>query len=157
MYRARDDVMPWMPPSGFDFATDLWLERADNPWNSDLQAAGLSEVLRHVTVTLDGDLLHVLYTRIGGSPEQILHSTIELADNDFDNWDPSFPPDVVLAPELPWEGADLPLAPSVGGEAAENLRELRDPFLFQDADGRFYLFYSGRGENAIGVAELFFE
>ena len=64
---------------------------------------------------------------------------------------------LVLAPDLPWEGGDLPTTLSVGGDAPEHVRQIRDPYLFEDADGRHYLFYAGRGEDAIGVAELFFE
>jgi beta-xylosidase len=32
--------------------------------------------------------------------------------------------------------------------------ELRDPYLFKDDDGRKYLLYVGRGEKAIGIANL---
>jgi hypothetical protein len=156
-YRARDTSAPWAPPASFDFATDLWELREDNPWDAALQASGVGEMLRHVTVTLRGDVLHVLYTRIAGTPEQILHSTIDLADRDFAGWEPSFPADVVLAPELAWEGGDIAPTPSVGGPAPESVCELRDPFLFEDADGRSYLFYAGRGEDAIGVAEAFWQ
>jgi hypothetical protein len=155
MYRARDASAPWTPPASFDFSTDLWELRADNPWDAALQAAGMNEMLRHVALALRGDVLHILFTRIGGAPEQILHSSIDLAYAEFGSWQPSFPADVVLAPELAWEGGDIAPTPSVGGPAPEDVCELRDPFLFEDVDGKSYLFYAGRGEDAIGVAEAF--
>jgi len=153
-YRARDASLPWAPTAGFDFATDLWELREPNPWDAALQTAGVNEMLRHVTVTLRGDVLHVLYTRIGGAPEQILHSTVDLAAQDFASWQPTFPAELVLAPELAWEGGDIAPTPSVGGPAPEDVCQLRDPYLFQDADGQSFLFYAGRGEDAIGVAEV---
>ena len=34
------------------------------------------------------------------------------------------------------------------------VRQLRDPYIFEDDDGQAYLFYSGAGEEAIGFARL---
>ena len=34
------------------------------------------------------------------------------------------------------------------------VRQLRDPYIFEDDDGQVYLFYSGAGEEAIGFARL---
>jgi hypothetical protein len=39
------------------------------------------------------------------------------------------------------------------GAADSRLCELRDPGIFVE-DGRIYLFYSGAGEHAIGIAQL---
>ncbi|MFW5693240.1 MAG: hypothetical protein ACOCWL_03400 [Thermoguttaceae bacterium] len=57
-----------------------------------------------------------------------------------------------LRPELPWEGAEEPNVPSRAGAARGLVHQLRDPFLFRDADGRRYLLYSGGGEQGIGIA-----
>ncbi|MDF7798402.1 hypothetical protein P4C99_02955 [Pontiellaceae bacterium B1224] len=57
----------------------------------------------------------------------------------------------MLRPELDWEGANLPLALSQNG-TEDHVNQLRDPCLFRDADGQVYLFYSGKGEEAIGLA-----
>ena len=59
-----------------------------------------------------------------------------------------------LEPELPWEGADLPLETSVMGGLESRARELRDPCVFVDADGATYLLYCGAGESGIGIARL---
>lgn len=70
-----------------------------------------------------------------------------------ETWHPARPPQEILKPETEWEGADRPGKPSKGG-AQTNVRQLRDPFVFEDRDGSLYLFYSGKGEEGIGVAKL---
>jgi hypothetical protein len=78
-------------------------------------------------------------------------SEIELAD-DWMTWSETDPV-VVLEPEFEWEGASLPLRPSVRGNATERVRELRDPGLFEE-NGRTYLLYSIAGESGIAIAEV---
>ncbi len=63
-------------------------------------------------------------------------------------------PVTLLEPELPWEGADLPLETSVMGGLDRRVREIRDPCVFADADGATYLLYCGAGESGIGIARL---
>ena len=70
----------------------------------------------------------------------------------WNNWTAT-QPDEVLEPELDWEGADLPLAMSRSGSGT-GVRQLRDPAVFEDTDGQRYLLYSGRGEEAIGIASF---
>ncbi len=79
-------------------------------------------------------------------------STIDLSVGDYDVWDSTFPPREILQAELDWEGGDIAPTNSQGSTAPENVNELRDPYLFEDDDGMLYLFYCGRGEDAIGVA-----
>lgn len=57
-----------------------------------------------------------------------------------------------LGPEAVWEGAELPVFPSLRGENNAASHELRDPYLFRDIDGSAYLYYTGSGEQVIGVA-----
>ena len=59
----------------------------------------------------------------------------------------------VLRPERAWEGADLPVAPSIRGAADGPVNQLRDPALFEDG-GRTFLFYAVAGESGIGLAEV---
>jgi hypothetical protein len=61
--------------------------------------------------------------------------------------------DEVLRPELAWEGAGRPLELSKAGSDT-NVNQLRDPALFQDADGQWYLVYCGGGEEGIGLARV---
>lgn len=108
--------------------------------------------IRHAALWIVGHELRVFYTRVGDAPERILCSTIDIASADWRRWTPT-PPSEVLRPELHWEGADLPVQPSVRGEGPLPVRELRDPAIFEE-DGRVLLLYSAAGEQAIGIAEL---
>ena len=107
--------------------------------------------LRHPTLWRQGDVLHLFFSCTGDYPERIYHSQCGVHD-DWARWEFSRP-QVILSPELIWEGADQPPTTSVMGAADSRLRELRDPGIFIE-DGRAYLFYSGAGESAIGIAQL---
>lgn len=106
---------------------------------------------RHCAVHVQGERLHVLFSRVGDAPERILHTPIDLRP-DWHDWRAG-PVATVLAPELAWEGAALPVCPSVRGPLFEPARQLRDPAVFEHA-GRLYLLYAGAGEQAIGMAAL---
>jgi len=114
-------------------------------------AAADATTIRHVATHCRNDRLELFYTRIGDDPECILHTFIDLTQ-DWSRWQASAPT-IVLIPELAWEGADLPRAVSEVGAAHGREHALRDPGIFVD-DGQAYLFYSGAGESAIGVARL---
>jgi hypothetical protein len=106
---------------------------------------------RHCALLRRSDTLHVFWTRVGDAPEHILHSTIDLT-GDWTTWKPSAPTSV-LAPEEPWEGADLPIEASVRGQVTEPVHQLRDPAVFTEA-GRVWLLYAIGGEAGIAIAEL---
>lgn len=107
--------------------------------------------MRHLAVHRVGDILHVFYSRIGDCPERIVHSRIHLA-GDWETWCPS-PPRTVLSPEFDWEGADLPVEPSSGGQAKGRVRQLRDPAIYAEGND-VYLLYSVAGEHGIAIAEI---
>lgn len=111
-----------------------------------------TEHMRHSALRLKNGVLEVYYSTVHYCPEHILLSKIDLAD-DWMDW-PASEPVTVLEPELDYEGADLPLKPSVRGWAPERVRQLRDPAIFEE-NGRTYLFYSIAGESGIAGAELF--
>lgn len=107
--------------------------------------------MRHAAVRLVGDTLQVFYSNVGDCPERLLLATIALTD-DWWAWAASDPL-TVLAPEVEYEGATLPLRPSVRGASHEPVRQLRDPYLFED-EGRAWLFYAVAGESGLAAAEL---
>ncbi len=143
---------PFTPPDGFDFSRDLWKLQGsgyeDNPFHE--AAARDSTRLRHVALHVTGHMAQIFYSRVGDNPERILLTTIDL---DGGVLAPSHPSAEILKPEVEWEGSDLPLKPSRGG-AQTNVRQLRDPYVFEDGDGKLFLFYSGKGEEGIGLARL---
>ena len=160
LFKARDPNHPWKPPPGFDLRDDLWIKRPDSPYINDLDDADFSLVaddplrVRHFTVRRIDDTLQMLYSRIGDCPERIMISTIDLSVGDYELWDASFPPNDVLRAEPDWEGGEIPPRNSQGSAAPENVNQLRDPYLFQDSDYTWYIFYCARGEDAIGVVRV---
>lgn len=153
IHRALNLSDPWTPPDGFDMNGDLW-DNVGNPFEGDLREAGHQGRLRHSAVRLVDNMLQVFYSRVGDSPERILLSTIDLNAGDVEAWKPTFPPEEILHAELEWEGGDLKIEPSKSGYAPQMVNQLRDPCIFEDIGGSLYLFYSGGGENAIGVVRL---
>lgn len=108
--------------------------------------------MRHAAVAVRGERLEVVFSRLGDEPEHLLHATLDLR-GDWRDW-PAAPPVPLLAPELDWEGADLPPRASRPGRAFGRERALRDPALFDDGERRF-LIYAIAGEQGLALAELF--
>lgn len=106
---------------------------------------------RHSSVLVRGSQLHVIWSEIGDKPERLYHGIADLTQ-DWCDWRVDSKAEL-LRPALQWEGADLPLMPSVAGTAYERKRELRDPCIFC-AEGCDYLVYAGAGETALGIATI---
>ena len=113
---------------------------------------------RHFGVLSRDNVLYAFFTNKAGSPERIKVSTFDFAelpsadDESWRGWKGDFPNQELIRPEEDWEGASLPLDISeLGGETTPR-HQLRDPDVFEDTDGRTYLFYSGAGEQGIGLA-----
>lgn len=111
---------------------------------------------RHCALLLRGNTLHVFWTRVGDAPEHILHSTIDVSGAwtvaATARWTVSEPTSV-LVPEEAWEGADLPVEPSVRGQVTEPVCQLRDPAILVD-DDRVWMAYTIAGESGIALAEI---
>ncbi|TDF92025.1 hypothetical protein E1757_30965 [Paenibacillus piri] len=110
-----------------------------------------TEHMRHSAVYLNGSTLLVFYSNVKDVPEHIVVSRINLAD-DWLEWKPTEPVSVIQ-PELDYEGADLPLEPSVRGWSEPPVRQLRDPAIYKE-NGAAYLLYSVAGEQGIAIAEI---
>jgi len=122
-------------------------ELGPNPFRESAYASRV----RHVGLLVRDRQLHVFFTAIGDAPERVLMSTIDLT-SDWTMWRAS-PPVDVLQPETRYECADLPTAPSEPGDVEDRVRQIRDPFVFEE-QGRAFLFYSTCGEQGIAAATL---
>ncbi|NQT86809.1 hypothetical protein HQ560_08605 [bacterium] len=140
LYRARDIDAPFDHPD--DVAGCLWEEGHALDWGDG------EPYPRHSAFWVTGDTLHWFFTRIGDTPERVQYATVDLSAL-WREWTPTEPQDMLVS-ELDWEGAGLPDVPSARGPAT-GVRQLRDPAVFIDDDGRHYLLYSGRGEEGIGL------
>lgn len=107
--------------------------------------------IRHVALMPRGDTLHVFFTAIGDSPERVMWSTIDLT-GEWNAWRASAAVEI-LRPAAPYECTNLPEAPSEAGDIAVAARQIRDPFIFEEA-GSTYLFYAVCGEQGIAAARL---
>jgi len=158
-YKALDANAPWTAPAGFDFTKKLWENHPKNPFQADITGIdGISSDIlrvRHTAVRKVGDELQVFYSRRGDLMENIQMSTIDLSVGDWIKWDATYPPYQILQSAPGWEGGDLSTIPSETSSAPEDVNQLRDPYVLEDNDGSIYLFYTGRGEDAIGLAQLF--
>jgi len=108
--------------------------------------------LRHTAIMPRGSTLLIFFSRVGDAPERIWCSAMDVSPRDWKKWRPREPVEV-LRPEYDWEGAGLPVEPSIRGEITSSANQLRDPAVFQD-DGKNYLLYACAGEQAIAIAEL---
>jgi hypothetical protein len=107
--------------------------------------------MRHSAVLVRGDTLYVFWTQVGHAPESILLTAITMGD-DWNQWAESETVQL-LKPERSWEGAELPLIPSVRGDITVPANQLRDPAIFEE-DGKVYLLYSVAGESGIAIARV---
>jgi len=149
---ARDPM--WTAPSGYDFRQTAW-PRVGTPFADALAAPAFEgHRVRHVGVLARSGRVEVFFTLIGATPETILLTELDTAAADPRDWRVTVPFEEVLRPEVAWEGADLPHAQSRSGQAPEDIHQMRDPRPFIDVDSGVYLFYTARGEDAIGVARL---
>jgi len=107
--------------------------------------------MRHVALMIVENYLLVFWTQVTDSPEYIKLSIIDIS-KDWREWKES-PAVEILRPQYPWEGADLPAAPSFRSSINTPVNQLRDPAIFQE-DGRVFLLYAAAGESGIGIVEL---
>ncbi len=107
---------------------------------------------RHTAVYLKEGYLYIFYTRKGDAPERILMKRVRLV-GDWWNWRSEEEAVEVLAPEMDYEGALLPLESSVAGAVHIPVNQLRDPDIFSD-EGKLSLLYSVAGESGIAIAKL---
>jgi hypothetical protein len=112
--------------------------------------ATYSQPSRHLAVHQSGRKLWVYFSNIGDAPERILRCGLDVS-GDWNSWTTSSPEDV-LRPETEWEGALLPVKPSLEGAMKGPENALRDPAIFVEHE-HVYLLYAVAGESGIAIAE----
>jgi hypothetical protein len=140
LHRSADGMSPFVL-HGNPFSVDV----GDRP----VYNAGGS--IRHLAIDVRDDELWAWYSRIGDAPECILRQRIVLGPDPV-SWRAE-PAEEMLRPALPWEGTDLPVAPSRAGAVKGREHALRDPAIFRE-DGRCFLVYSVAGETGLALAEV---
>ena len=108
--------------------------------------------VRHSALWKKGNDLYIFYSRVGDAPEQILYSKVDISSTDWNDWQAE-PAQILLKPELDWEGANEKIVPSMRGEMGVKVNQLRDPAIFEE-NGQLYLLYTGAGEQAIGIVKV---
>ena len=112
-----------------------------------------SRRVRHSGVLTQGNNLRHFYSVRGDSPERIYFTNVSISSSNANNWRGNYPGREVLRAVGGWEEGQRSPSPSVGG-AQTNVNQLRDPDIFQDNDGSLYMYYSGAGEEGIGVCAM---
>ena len=162
----------WNPSSSFDLTQHWWDQVAigANPLQQFYLSIGEGATdPRHLAIYTRTHLdpndtnVYAFYSSKFDTPERILLTVID-TDNGSTNpadWTTSGQEEIIQ-PELDWEGINNQLLTSQSGRAT-GVQELRDPYIFEDdkgtvstSDDELFLFYTGAGEEAIGVARLTF-
>lgn len=107
--------------------------------------------MRHAGLLKRGNVLYVFWTRVGEIQESIMVSTIDLS-GDWQQWR-NVGEHIVLRPEFDWEGANVPMAPSMRSTAYGVVNQLRDPAIYEEGED-IYLLYVVGGESGIALAKI---
>ena len=159
--RARSFNNPWRPTNGYyngNSLASLWQQNNNDFYQDAIRdernQSRSQRRLRHTGVRTAGREAQIFFTERGDNHEHIRVSRINLNVSSWNNWNPTYPGNELLRPVSGWEGGQFNRRNSEAGAAPENVSQLRDPDVFEDSDGSLYLLYSGRGEDAIGIAAL---
>ena len=109
------------------------------------------QALRHSAVIVEGDLAHVVFSRLEDAPESLRYGRMALS-GDWRRWMIS-DCGILLAPDAEFEGGALEIAPSDGGVTYDFVRQLRDPHVLWD-EGAYHLVYSYGGESGLALARF---
>jgi len=152
--RAPSFNNPWEPPRNYyngNTLSNLWERRRANLFRDAIPEA--DRRVRHSGIRVSGNNAQIFYSIRGDSPERLFVSNMNLNTHSWNEWTSRIPGTEILRAVAGWEGGEIRPRASTGG-AATGVNQLRDPYPFEDDDGSLYLYYSGQGEEAIGVAAL---
>ena len=109
--------------------------------------------MRHAAVHKNGNYLDIFYTKGLEAPEVMYHAQMHL-NGPWHTWQIQ-QEQVILKPEMDYEGAHEALIPSTWGCVHGPVNQLRDPGYFKDpATKKEYLFYAVAGECGLAIAEI---
>ena len=159
-YTPKDSNSPWSPTADQTHCEPAWasasaafLDFASTtlPKNDMPPAPGVR--VRHLGLHRIRETLYIFFSMTGEAPERILVTNVQVGPGCWTcTQAPKQPMEVLRAQEV-WEGSTVTPTASRKGAQTRLENALRDPFLFED-EGQLYLFYSGGGERAIGVARI---
>ena len=107
---------------------------------------------RHADVLVNGEKLHVMWTRIGDAPECIFHSTIDLA-NYWRDWYGTEGKEI-LRSKFDRKCAHIPTSTSTVGGLTKQEPALRDPHLFEESE-EVYMIYAGAEKVVLALQKYF--
>lgn len=160
LWKSPTPATPYTPPAGYDYSARYW-DKGPNVFTDEFGSRGWVDAAnnlrpRHFAVLKRDHILYSFLTHKTDAPERVMVATFDFdaLPADYDDWTLRFPEQEVLRAENNWEGAQFPEIPSDPGKQNSGVNQLRDPEVFEDSDGRVYLFYTGQGEDAMGLARL---
>ncbi|MBT4096226.1 MAG: hypothetical protein HOM68_29555 [Gemmatimonadetes bacterium] len=161
-WEVREPELGWFYCRAFSYS-DAWfsftkdtnvgglLGRSTDGLEPFEEGAAVAPSSRHAATWVNGDTLHLFYSRAEDTPECILVAQVDLRQP-WRQWTDSSG-ELLLKPERIWEGACLPRQVSRWGRSKVPVHQLRDPAIYVEHD-ELYLLYSGAGETNIGIARL---
>ena len=144
VFRVDDEVYGIAIPGNLYYSPDGGRAFQKGPLLFDPQT-------RHFAVRVRGRSVDAFYSVRGDAPERIMVATIECT-GEWTSWRAG-ESQTLLEPQRDYEGANLPVEPSVKGRAHGRVRQLRDPAVYEEG-GRTWLVYSVAGESGLAVAEI---
>jgi len=166
--------LPYMTLFKYPTQSDLWFafgKRGDTchvlyrstsgPLGPYQEGPSVLERGRHISLNVVNNntklYLNILYSRIQDEPEAIVATGIDISN--AQNWKYWVSQDKfvigVIKPMFDYEGVNLPIKPSEGGESVDAVHQLRDPFIYNLKPNNYILYYSTEGEKGIAAAQLF--
>ena len=160
---AATPEIPAIPGEGYNYRRDFW-DMGPNQFTAETESRGWINDPggerdlrpRHFGVLRRDGILYAFLTHKAARPERIRVATYDFGDlsTDYNSWKADFPYQELMQAEEVWEGALFDPIVSASGSKDDGVNQLRDPGILEDVDGRTYMFYSGQGEDAIGMTQL---
>ena len=121
------------------------LKKVNNNW---IEIGNILPFSRHACIMIT-DKIYILYTTVGDNPEHIQICELLINRNNIQtNNSKKF-----IEPDTEFEYDNIHSKPSVYGVTYDNVKELRDPYIFNE-NSNYYLLYTIGGEKGIAIAKI---